>query len=87
MRRADGSTYTESYDKLLLSPGASPVRPPLKGIDSEGIFHPEKRRRYGPYQNYITTRTVASAVVVGARIYRIGNGRELCIARERECRS
>ena len=30
--------YTESYDKLLLSPGASPVRPPLPGIDNEGIF-------------------------------------------------
>ena len=36
--RKDGSTYDESYDKLLLSPGAAPVRPPLKGIDLEGIF-------------------------------------------------
>ena len=24
--------------KLLLSPGANPVKPPLEGIDSEGIF-------------------------------------------------
>lgn len=38
VRRADGSTYTENYDKMLLSPGASPVRPPLKGIEIEGIF-------------------------------------------------
>ena len=38
IRRADGSAYTETYDKLLLSPGASPVRPPLDGIDGEGIF-------------------------------------------------
>lgn len=30
--------YIESYDKLVLSPGASPVKPPLEGIDSEGIF-------------------------------------------------
>lgn len=36
--RSSGKTYTESYDKLLLSPGASPVRPPLPGIDTEGIF-------------------------------------------------
>ena len=35
---ADGRDYTETYDKLLLSPGASPVVPPLPGIDSEGIF-------------------------------------------------
>ena len=32
VRRADGSTYVETFDKLLLSPGASPVRPPLPGI-------------------------------------------------------
>ena len=38
VRRGDGSVYTETYDKLLLSPGASPVRPPLPGIDSDGIF-------------------------------------------------
>ena len=38
IRTYDGKTYTESYDKLLLSPGASPVRPPLPGIDKEGIL-------------------------------------------------
>ena len=31
VRKADGTTYQENYDKLLLSPGASPVVPPLKG--------------------------------------------------------
>jgi NADPH-dependent 2,4-dienoyl-CoA reductase/sulfur reductase-like enzyme/rhodanese-related sulfurtransferase len=34
----DGSTYVESYDKLILSPGASPLRPPIPGIDLPGIF-------------------------------------------------
>lgn len=38
VRKADGTVYTESYDRLLLSPGASPVRPPLPGIDTEGIY-------------------------------------------------
>ena len=33
IRRADGREYIETYDKLLLSPGASPVKPPLEGID------------------------------------------------------
>jgi NADPH-dependent 2,4-dienoyl-CoA reductase/sulfur reductase-like enzyme/rhodanese-related sulfurtransferase len=33
-----GEVTTESYDKLVLSPGASPIRPPLPGIDLPGIF-------------------------------------------------
>ncbi len=33
-----GEVYRESYDKLVLSPGAEAVRPPIPGIDSEGIF-------------------------------------------------
>lgn len=32
IRTSDGKTYTESYDKLLLSPGASPVRPPCRAL-------------------------------------------------------
>ena len=34
-----GEVTTEPYDKLVLSPGASSVRPPLPGIDLPGIFH------------------------------------------------
>jgi NADPH-dependent 2,4-dienoyl-CoA reductase/sulfur reductase-like enzyme/rhodanese-related sulfurtransferase len=33
-----GQVTTESYDKLVLSPGAAPIRPPLPGIDLPGIF-------------------------------------------------
>jgi NADPH-dependent 2,4-dienoyl-CoA reductase/sulfur reductase-like enzyme/rhodanese-related sulfurtransferase len=36
---ATGKEYTETYDKLVLSPGAVSVRPPLPGIDLPGIFH------------------------------------------------
>ena len=35
---ATGDITTESYDKLVLSPGAPSVRPPLPGIDLPGIF-------------------------------------------------
>ena len=30
--------YAESYDKLILAPGAAPIRPPLPGIDLPGIY-------------------------------------------------
>jgi NADPH-dependent 2,4-dienoyl-CoA reductase/sulfur reductase-like enzyme/rhodanese-related sulfurtransferase len=33
-----GEVTTENYDKLVLSPGAAPIRPPLPGIDLPGVF-------------------------------------------------
>jgi NADPH-dependent 2,4-dienoyl-CoA reductase/sulfur reductase-like enzyme/rhodanese-related sulfurtransferase len=33
-----GNITTEKYDKLVLSPGSAPIRPPLPGIDLPGIF-------------------------------------------------
>lgn len=35
---ATGEVTTEKYDRLVLSPGAAPIRPPLPGIDLAGIF-------------------------------------------------
>lgn len=66
VRRADGSEYTEDYDKLLLSPGATPVRPPLTGIDSEGIFTLRDVTDTDRIKTYITSHDIRRAVVVGA---------------------
>ena len=33
-----GRDYDESYDKLILAPGAAPLRPPINGIDLPGVF-------------------------------------------------
>ena len=33
-----GAVTTESYDKLVLAPGAASIRPPLPGIELPGIF-------------------------------------------------
>ncbi len=66
VRRSDDSVYTESYDKLLLSPGASPVRPPLKGIDSAGIFTLRNVEDTDRIKNYMTSSKVKDSVVVGA---------------------
>lgn len=65
VRKADGTTYQENYDKLLLSPGASPVVPPLKGIDSEGIFTLRNVSDTDRIKEYMTTHSVRHAVIVG----------------------
>ena len=66
VRKADGSIYEETYDKLLLSPGANPVRPPLGGIDSEGIFTLRNVEDTDHIKAYIQEKQVKRAVVVGA---------------------
>ena len=60
-----GRVYRESYDALVLSPGASAVRPPLDGIDLPGIFVvrtiPDSRQ----IRAWIEEKAAKSAVVVG----------------------
>lgn len=65
VRTADGKQYRESYDKLLLSPGASPVVPPLNGIDSEGIFTLRNVSDTDRIKEYMTSHRVKRAVIVG----------------------
>lgn len=65
VRTSDGDTYVEAYDKLLLSPGASPVRPPLPGIESEGIFTLRNVSDTDRIKTYMQQHAVKRAVIVG----------------------
>ena len=65
VRSADGKEYTENYDKLLLSPGASPVVPPLPGIQSEGIFTLRNVDDTDRIKAYMTAHQVRRTVIVG----------------------
>lgn len=66
IRNADGEEYEETYDKLLLSPGATPVKPPLEGINSEGIFTLRNVEDTDRIKDYLADKHVKQAVVVGA---------------------
>jgi NADPH-dependent 2,4-dienoyl-CoA reductase/sulfur reductase-like enzyme/rhodanese-related sulfurtransferase len=59
----DGTTYTESYDKLILSPGATPLRPPIPGIDCDGIYTLRDLRDAD--RLHAVAATAERAVVVG----------------------
>lgn len=61
-----GNTYTEPYDKLVLSPGAEPVKPPLPGINQEGIFTLRNVPDTDRIKKYVEERKPHHAVVVGA---------------------
>jgi NADPH-dependent 2,4-dienoyl-CoA reductase/sulfur reductase-like enzyme/rhodanese-related sulfurtransferase len=70
---ATGKVTTESYDKLVLSPGALSVRPPLPGIDLPGIFQVRTVPDARAIREWIekgaagsqTQRPPARAVVIG----------------------
>jgi NADPH-dependent 2,4-dienoyl-CoA reductase/sulfur reductase-like enzyme/rhodanese-related sulfurtransferase len=61
-----GKTYLESYDKLVLSPGAEPIRPPLPGINNEGIFTLRNVSDTDYIKGFIAQKHVKKAVVIGA---------------------
>jgi NADPH-dependent 2,4-dienoyl-CoA reductase/sulfur reductase-like enzyme/rhodanese-related sulfurtransferase len=61
-----GKTYTESYDKLILSPGAEPVRPAIDGIDSSRIFTLRNVADMDRIEEFIKTNNPQTAIVVGA---------------------
>lgn len=60
-----GTVFTERYDKLLLSPGAKPIKPNLDGADSDKIFTLRTVEDTLKIKKYINTHQPESAVVVG----------------------
>ncbi len=61
-----GLDYELSYDKLVLSPGAEPIRPPLEGINSEGIFTLRNVLDTDRIKAYVSKFPQGKAVIIGA---------------------
>ncbi len=60
-----GATFEESYDKLLLSPGAKPVIPDLPGIDSSKLFTLRTVEDTYRIKEFVDQNKPKSAVIVG----------------------
>ena len=60
-----GAVFEESYDKLLLTPGAKPLRPNLPGIDSEKLFTLRTVEDTFRIKEFVTANNPKSAVMVG----------------------
>ncbi|MBN1540626.1 FAD-dependent oxidoreductase [candidate division KSB1 bacterium] len=61
-----GKVFNESYDKLILSPGAEPLKPPIPGIDLEGIFTLRNVPDTDRIVSYVEAKKPKRAVIVGA---------------------
>lgn len=62
---ATGKVYTENYDKLVLSPGAEPLRPGIEGINNDKIFTLRNVPDTDMIKGYIDRNHPHHAVVVG----------------------
>lgn len=60
-----GEVYDETYDKLVLAPGAEPVKPPVEGIESEKVFTLRNIPDTYKIKDYILCNNPKRAVIVG----------------------
>lgn len=65
VRETNGREYTESYDKLVLAPGASPIVPPLPGVNLPGVFVLHNIPEMDAIMTYIKDHAPRNVVVVG----------------------
>jgi len=60
-----GELYQENYDKLVLSPGAEPIKPPLPGLDLPEVFTLRNIPDTDKIKNFVDENKPSRAVVVG----------------------
>lgn len=65
VQEATGRIYRESYDQLILSPGAAPVRPPIPGIAEVETFSIRNVSDIDQIKHFVDERSPQSAVVIG----------------------
>lgn len=65
LNNVSGEKYVETYDKLILSPGAEPIRPSVSGVDSKKVFTLRNIPDTFKIKEYIEKEKPKSAVVVG----------------------
>jgi NADPH-dependent 2,4-dienoyl-CoA reductase/sulfur reductase-like enzyme len=65
IKEKNGRVYRESYDYLILSPGAAPIRPPIQGIDADNVFTVRNVPDVDVLKGFIESSQAERAVVVG----------------------
>ena len=65
VRDTDGKRYEERYDDLIIATGSSPLKPPIPGIDSEGIYTLWNVDDTDQIRNLVDTQHPRTAAVIG----------------------
>ncbi len=60
-----GETFDESYDKLLLSPGAKPTRPEVEGVDLDKVFEVRTVEDTFRIRDFVVNNEIKTAVIAG----------------------
>jgi len=63
--RINNQTYLEKFDKLILSPGAEPIKPPFPGVNNDNIFTLRNIPDTYAIKDYVDQKNPKRAVVVG----------------------
>lgn len=73
-----GETFAESYDKLVLAPGAKPIRPPFEGLDHPAIFTLRTVEDTLRIRNFADQNHPKEATVVGGGFIGLEVAENLC---------
>lgn len=65
VRESGGCVYEESYDALILSPGAEPILPPIPGCGSSHVFTLKDTVDAAAIRQYLESHPVHTAAVIG----------------------
>ena len=65
VKKINGEIYTETFDYLVLAPGAKPIQPPIEGISNDKIFTLRNIKDMDMIKNSLKDRNIKNAVVVG----------------------
>ncbi|MBI2424929.1 MAG: FAD-dependent oxidoreductase [Candidatus Hydrogenedentes bacterium] len=66
VNRINGETLQQHFDKLILAPGAAPIRPELEGIDAANVFTLRNLEDTDAIQDFMKGAGPGRAIVVGA---------------------
>lgn len=77
-RLEDGAEYEESYEKLILSPGARPVKPDVPGIGQERIFSLRTVEDTFQIRAFVEEKKPETAVMIGGGFIGLETAENLC---------